>query len=102
MIIDNNIKSNQLKIDNYPKGMQFAVFVYYKTISIFWAPCSTPGEEIMPHWLFCTQLIAQLLFEVFSNVNLDKFSLKFSKNLTPGPNFIQIKKKFSEVTKILL
>ncbi len=34
MIID-NIKSNRLKIDNCSKGMQFAVFVHYKTISIF-------------------------------------------------------------------
>ncbi len=92
MIID-NIKSKRLKIDNCSKGMQFAVFVHYKTISIFWAPCSTPGEKIMRPLTFCTQLMAQLLFQAFSNVNLDKFSLKFSKNLTPCPNFIQIKKK---------
>ncbi len=99
-----NIKSSLLKIDNYSKGMRFAIFVYYKTISIFWAPCSNPGKEIMRPWLFCTQLIAQLLFEAFSNVNLDKFSLKFFKNLTHCPNFIQIFKKviFSDVIEILL
>ncbi len=34
MIID-NIKSNRLKIDNCPKGTQFAIFVHYRTISIF-------------------------------------------------------------------
>ncbi len=92
MIID-NIKSNRLKIDNCSKGMRFAIFVYYKTISIFWAPCSIPSEEIMRPLIFCTQLIVELLFEAFSKVSLDKFSIKFSKNLTPRPNFIQIKKK---------
>ncbi len=34
MIID-NIKSNRLKIDKCFKGMQFAVFVHYKTICVY-------------------------------------------------------------------
>ncbi len=42
---------------------------------------------------FLYPTFAHLLFEAFPNTNLDKFSLKFSKNLTPCPNFIQIKKK---------
>ncbi len=92
MIID-NIKSNQLKIDNCSKGMQFAVSVHYKTISIFWAHCSTPGEMIMRPLTFLYPTYCSTFIEAFSNVNLDKFSIKFSKNLTPCPNFIQIKKK---------
>ncbi len=51
MIMD-NIKNNRLKIDNCSKGMQFTVFIHYKTISIFWAPSSTPGEEIMHPLIF--------------------------------------------------
>ncbi len=34
MIMD-NIKNTRLKIDICSKGMQFAVFVHYKTILIF-------------------------------------------------------------------
>ncbi len=65
MIID-NIKSNRLKIDNCSKGMQFAVFVHYKTISIFRAPCSTPGEEIMrPLTFFVPNLMLNFYLKHF-------------------------------------